>query len=290
MRRADHAVRLVWVAIAACALAALWIRVASAQPQESQDVRGAPEAGGADAVFTPCERALLRQLAPARLPLPSVDASNRYANDARAAAWGQTLFFDPGFSGKLLDGDDDAGPHTLGRRGQTGRVACAGCHVPSAGFLDNRTLGHEISLAAGWGRRRAPSLLDVGQARLLMWDGRRDALYNQPFGPIESPVEMNSSRLYVAEQVFARYKAEYEAIFGPMPDLGDARRFPPLDADRTGCQPNTVDAEPVCRGSEHGLPGDGAEFDGLAPADGIAVTRVVVNVGKALGAYERLLS
>jgi cytochrome c peroxidase len=39
----------------------------------------------------------------------------------------------------------------------------------------------------------------------------------------------------------------------------------------------------------HGIPGDGAEFDGLAPADQEAVTEVVVNIGKALGAYQRLL-
>jgi cytochrome c peroxidase len=38
------------------------------------------------------------------------------------------------------------------------------------------------------------------------------------------------------------------------------------------------------------MPGDGAEFDGMAAADQEAVTRVVVNVGKALGAYERLLT
>jgi cytochrome c peroxidase len=38
------------------------------------------------------------------------------------------------------------------------------------------------------------------------------------------------------------------------------------------------------------MPGDTAEFDGLTPADQDAVTGVVVNMGKALGAYERLLS
>ena len=162
--------------------------------------------------------------------------------------------------------------------------------MPAAGFLDDRSPGEEISLAAGWGRRRAPSLLDVGQASLLMWDGRRDALYNQPFGPIESPVEMNSSRLFVAEQVFALYRGDYEAVFGAMPPLDDGARFPVLSADKTGCQPSTADPQPTCNGTEHGMPGDGAEFDGMTPADQTAVTQVVVNMGKALGAYERLLT
>src|SRR5215472_10864919 len=178
--------------------------------------------------FTAAQRAKLAKLSPASLPRPPRDASNRFADDPRAALLGQKLFFDPGFSGRLLDGDNDGSPNALGLRGETGKVACAGCHVPSAGFLDNRTLGRQVSLAAGWNLRRTPSLLDVGQAKLLMWDGRRDAMYNQPFGPLESANEMNSSRLFVAEQVYARYRAEYEAIFGSLPPLGDRTRFPPL--------------------------------------------------------------
>jgi cytochrome c peroxidase len=235
-------------------------------------------------------RTALATLSPATLPAPGADVSNKFADDPAAAAFGQELFFEAGFSGKLGDGDDDGSPNTLGVKGQTGRVSCSGCHVPVAGFLDNRTLGEQISLAAGWGRRRAPSLLDVGQAKLLMWDGRHDALYNQPFGPLESPVEMNSSRLYAAEQIYALYRVEYEALFGPMPPFDDTTRFPVITADETGCQPSTVDPQPTCNGTEHGMPGDKAEFDGLAPADQEAVTRVVVNMGKALGAYERLLT
>ena len=41
----------------------------------------------------------------------------------------------------------------------------------------------------------------------------------------------------------------------------------------------------------HGIPGDKAEFDNLSSEDDrTEVTRIVVNMGKALGAYERLLS
>jgi cytochrome c peroxidase len=241
-------------------------------------------------VFSADERAALAALAPETLPAPPADVTNRWADDPRAAALGQTFFFETGFSGRLLDGDNDGGPNALGTKGEAGKVSCAGCHVAKKGFLDDRTLGKQISLAAGWGRRRTPSLLDVGQARLVMWDGRHDALFNQPFGPLESPVEMNSSRLYVAEQVFARHRAAYEAVFGALPPFDDAARFPRLDAAHTGCEPATVDPEPTCNGARHGLPGDGAEFDGLAAADQTAVTRVVVNVGKALGAYERQLT
>lgn len=235
-------------------------------------------------------RAAFRPFAPATWPVAPPDVSNRFADDPAAIALGARWFLDPGFSGALVDGDNDGSKNALGKNGETGKVACAGCHLPEASFLDARTLGQQISLGAGWGTRRAPSLLDVGQARLITWDGRRDALYNQVFAPLESPVEMNSSRLFLAQQIFARYRVDYEAVFGALPPLDDVARFPPLTATTTGCQPVRGDAKPICNGERHGMPGDGAEFDGMAEADRDAVTRVVVNFGKALGAYERTLT
>jgi cytochrome c peroxidase len=121
-----------------------------------------------------------------------------------------------------------------------------------------------------------------------MWDGRRDSLFGQVFGPLESAVEMNSSRLFGAQQIFANHRASYEAIFGPLPALDDVARFPPLSAADSGCR--MLDKDSQCTTVTRGSPGDGAEYDALAPADQEAVTRVWVNVGKALGAYQRLLS
>jgi cytochrome c peroxidase len=230
----------------------------------------------------------LRELSPPELPPPPADATNRWADDPAAALFGQALFFDARFSGALLDGDNDGTAFALGLKGETGKIACAGCHLPDGGFSDTRTLHGEISLAAGWGLRRTPSLLDVGQSKLLMWDGRRDTLFNQVFGALESAVEMNSSRLYAALQMFDNHKASYEAVFGPLPELDDRARFPRLTAEQTGCQ--RLDKDNACAGRQRGAPGDQAEFDGLAPADQDAVTRVWVNAGKAIAAYERRLS
>jgi hypothetical protein len=39
----------------------------------------------------------------------------------------------------------------------------------------------------------------------------------------------------VAQEIARRYAAEYEALFGPLPPLEDAARFPQLDAESTGC-------------------------------------------------------
>lgn len=256
---------------------ALLLLVSAACKGPAADPDPAPALSAAD-------RAALAQLSPSQLPLPPRDASNRWADDPAAAKLGKRFFMDGAFSGRLLDGDNDGTPGTLGVKGDTGKVSCAGCHVPSAGFLDNRKVNGQtsISLASGWNLRRTPALLDVGQAGLLMWDGRRDALYNQPFGPVENPNEMNSSRLYLAEQIALRYRVDYEAVFGAFPDTS---RWPPLDGASTGCD-RPLTGPPTC----HGKPGDQAEYDALSDADKEAVTRVTVNFGKALGAYERLLS
>jgi cytochrome c peroxidase len=241
-------------------------------------------------------RAQLAGLSPSAtdLPAPPSDSTNQFADNPAAAFLGQKIFFDAGFSGALIDGDNDGSVNALGKAGQTGKVSCAGCHVASAGFLDNRSLGQagtptnpqtQASLAASWTLRRTPSLFDTAQSSLFGWDGRRDSTWMQFFGPLEADNEMNSSRLYLAEYLYAAYKNDYEEIFGEIPVFTDATRFPQLTAAQSGCALVPGKA-PVC----HGQPGDGAEFDSLPPADQDLVTRAVVNAGKAVGAYLRKLS
>lgn len=240
--------------------------------------------------FTAQEMASLQSLSPAKLPDPPVDLSNRFADDIRAAEFGKTLFFDSSFSGRLLESDNDGGPHSLGKRGEIGKVACAGCHIPEAGFADNRSPGKAISLGAAWGRRRAQSLLDVGQGKLLMWDGRHDSLHSQIFGPIESAAEMNSSRLFVAQQLARKYRAEYESIFGDIPRFDDPAFYAQLSPELNGCQTRSFGIKMQCDSTSHGTPGDQAEFDGLTPEQQHDVTLAVINMGKALGAYQRRLT
>ncbi len=262
---------------------------------DAEQAEQTDDGGGPPAVFSAQAWAALQALSPATLPPPPPDPTNSFADNPAAAALGQKLFFDPSFSGQLLDTDNDGTADTLGvataTSGQTGRVACAGCHLPASGYSDTRSFQRQISLGAGWGRRRAPALLDIGQTKLIMWDGRRDSLFSQVFGPIETVVEMNSSRLFTAEQLYANYKSAYEAVFGPMPPLADTTQFPALSAELTGCIPmNRASPPTACDGPFHGMPGDGAEYDGMTTANQTDVTRVVVNAGKAIGAYERLLS
>jgi cytochrome c peroxidase len=211
---------------------------------------------------------------------PSADPSNAFAGRPGARALGHRLFFDPSLSGRLLSKDNDGTRPTLGVQGEAGRISCAGCHVPATGFFDTRSPHQQISLASQWTRRRTPTLLEAAFLPVLNWDGRHDTLWSQAIGVIESPVEFNSSRLFVAQQIFRRHRAEYESVFGDMPPLDDAARFPAVDPLVAGC-----DEKPAETATCHGKPGDGAEYDGMAADDQERVTRIMVNVAKAIAAY-----
>lgn len=217
---------------------------------------------------------------------PPADVSNRYADDPAAAKLGQALYFDTRLSGRLLDPDNGALAGSLGAKGTPGLVGCASCHVPESGFVDTRSPGQQISLAAQWTARKTPMLLESGFVSLFNWDGERDSMWRQTIGVMESNRELNSGRLFIAEQLFRIYRDDYEAIFGAMPPLDDTTRFPALAPEDAGCANGMSATEQyIC----HGLPGDGAEYDGMAPDDQTAVTRVTVNAAKAIAAYQRLL-
>jgi len=218
---------------------------------------------------------------------PPPDPSNRVADDPAARELGQRLFFDPSLSGPLLEGDHDGGGGTLGFKGESGKVSCSSCHVPTAHFVDVRSPHQQISLGTLWTKRRTPTLLEVAFAPLYNWDGRRDSIWGQALGVIESEREFNSSRLFVAQRVLASYGAEYEALFGQPPDLSNPDEYPQLTSDDTGCS-ELMSIDGVfydCRGR----PGDQGPYDGLGENAQRTVTEVAVNATKAIAAYVRQL-
>ena len=99
---------------------------------------------------------------------------------------------------------------------------------------------------------------------------------------------------FVAQQIARHYREEYRSLFGEDPATVLGASYPQLSAERTGCQLEltfftTPDEE--CSGGElHGVPGDGAEYDGLSLEQQETVTRIALNMGKAIAAYERQLS
>lgn len=219
------------------------------------------------------------------------DSTNALLADAtkrtKAASLGHRIFFDTRFSGALLDSDHRPEFGGLGSPGETGKLACASCHVPADGFVDTRSTRGALSLGAAWTPRKSIALVDVAYrgASLLMWDGRHDALWNQVFTPFEKHLELNTGRLFVAQQIAKdpTYAAGYAEIFGALPPLTDPAQYPQLA--RGGCLADPSGKAIDC----HGKPGDGAEYDALSAEKKDAVTRVVVNAGKAIQAYEQNL-
>ncbi len=201
----------------------------------------------ADPHWTAAEVGQLRGLWIGNLGPPPPDASNRVADDPAAAGLGRSLFFDA-------------------RLSANGRVACATCHQPGRFFTD----GREKARALGESRRHVPSLVGAAYAPWLFWDGRADSLWAQALGPLEDPAEHGLTRVAAARLAYRHHRAAYEALFGPMPPLDDADRFP--DA-----------AGPI------GDPAARAAWTSMAPGDRTAVERVFASLGKCLAAFERTL-
>jgi len=176
-------------------------------------------------------------------PLPA-DPTNRYADDERAAALGHRLFFDT-------------------RLSSNGAVSCGTCHEPARDFQDGKALAQGV----GTTDRRTMPIAGTAYSPFLFWDGRKDSQWSQALGPLESPVEHGGSRAQYAHVIDAHYRAEYEAVFGPLPDLSSVPRVAGPVAD------------PVASAAWTAMPASERE----------GVTRVFANVGKAIAAYERTI-
>ena len=163
-----------------------------------------PDPAGALAVsFTDLERSRISSLT--GLGTPPADPTNGVADDPAAAALGQWLYFDERFS-------------------SNGAISCASCHDPARGYGDSSQLADGVDA----GTRHAPTVLNSAYQRWFFWDGRCDTLWCQAAQPLESDHEHGGDRLMFAHLVAgdADLSSAYEALFGALPDLSDAARFP----------------------------------------------------------------
>lgn len=177
-------------------------------------------------------------------PVPS-DPSNAVADDPRAVSLGHRLFFDK-------------------RLSLNGQVSCATCHIPGRNFNDNLPLAKGV----GTTTRKTMTIVGTAYSPWLFWDGRKDSLWAQALGPLESPVEHGGTRTQYAHLIDEFYRTDYEALFGPLPDFSGRARFP----DTAGPVEDRVAS---------------AAWKGMTDDDREAVTRVYSNMGKAIAAYER---
>jgi cytochrome c peroxidase len=248
--------------------------------------------GREDSFFSDEEFDIIRSLA--AVPAPPPAATNRFADNPMAAVLGQKFFFDPRFSGPLVNQENfNTGEGGNGAAGQAGnpldgaisRVACATCHNPTTAFADARTISENVSLGTNFGPRNAPTILNTAFNDFFHHDGIADSQWAQALKPIENPDEHNFNRIGVALLILQNHQTEFEAIFGPLPNLSDAARFPQI--------PNP----PSFVGQ--GRPGDSAvdptpggaldTFDGMTAGDQSLINGIFANFGKAIAAYERLL-
>ncbi len=225
-----------------------------------------------DGVFTEAEMTAIRQLGPLLAPEP--DPTNRYANDPKVALFGQKLFFDPGFSGPIVVGDDGKNGG-LGAKGDTGKVSCRSCHLGDW-LIDNRSMPNGTSLGIDWFFRNSPSLANVTYYTTQFgWVGYNDNLWGKSLIPAE--FVMGTDRSGIVHYLYKKYKTDYNALFSPPlsdsldPGAADAARFP-------------MSATPI-----GGAGPSGVAWKGMSAADQDIINRAFANFGKSLAAYMRLL-
>lgn len=214
---------------------------------------GAPEAPRLiQGLFTPAQLRTISAMRLSRASAPT-DETNRVFTDPRAQRLGQRLFFDE-------------------RMSANGEFSCASCHQPGHGFAMPAPLGQGIGVTP----RHVPHLLGIAHSPWFDWDGKADTLWSQAVRPIESPAEQGFTRVEVVRLIATdpTLKAEHEAIFGPLPPVTDAARFP-------------RQARPVPDDPEH--PHHKAWL-GMSEADRQAIDRAFTNTTKAIAAYEGLLT
>lgn len=188
--------------------------------------------------LTPQELAIVLTLSP--LGPPAQDATNAVSGNCQAIDFGRNLFFDV-------------------RLSRDHSRSCAACHILEEGLVDGRAVAFAPRVL-----RNTPSVWNVAYNRWFFWDGRADSLWAQTAGPIEAVAELNLDRMELARRIATEpdLRREYEALFGPLPDLGQAG----------GSQ-----AEPAARQAP-------------SPDRRDAATRILVNVAKAIAAFEETLT
>jgi len=176
---------------------------------------------------------------PLELP-PAI--GNKFGDDLGAATLGHRLFFDS--------------------RLASGGVQCSTCHLSERAYTELKPYSKGLREVS----RNAPSIYNSARLTRHFWDGRADTLWSQPLITMEDSDEMNLTRLELAHKIYEIYRSQYEAVFGPLPDLSNLDRFP-----------------------KQGKPGTPA-FDSMPAESRFEINQVFANIGKAFEAFVRQAS
>lgn len=148
-----------------------------------------------------------------------------------------------------------------------GKLSCQSCHPPDRWFQDGQvTAKGQVRLS-----RNTPSLVGVRRRAWFYWDGRKDSLWAQALEPIENPNEMNGTRSAVARRILEddALRRQYEQVFEAA-QTGDWSTWPLRASPLGGRREREAWAE-------------------LTPEEQRRITRIFVNVGLAIAAFEATL-
>jgi cytochrome c peroxidase len=196
--------------------------------------------------WSPEEIQTLKSLWIENLPAVPAVPSNAYGDDKQAALLGRKFFFDKRFSGN-------------------DKVSCGTCHREDYAFTDDLPLAHGMGTTG----RRTMTLIGSAYYPWLFWDGRKDSLWSQALGPLESSVEHGISRVFVTSVIRQHYREGYESVFGPLPSVEKLGQLP--------ARPAADDPAAYKAWLRYSL------------EDRQAVNRVYANLGKAIAAYVRTI-
>lgn len=136
------------------------------------------------------------------LPVPPLGVAGEVADlqprvTPEKVRLGRWLFYDP-------------------RLSADGKVSCATCHEPSAGFSETEPVS--TGVRGQKGNRKAPPVLNAAFPifPVWFWDGRATSLVDQAKGPMANPVEMGMTHAGIESTVraipgYARY---FDEAFG----------------------------------------------------------------------------
>lgn len=145
-------------------------------------------------------------------------------------------------------------------------VSCGTCHRDDYSFTDSFPLAHGMGTT---GRRTMP-MIGLAYQSWFFWDGRKDSLWSQALGPIENPVEHGFTRTLCYTIIRDNYREEYEKVFGAFPEVK-------IRKSSLKARPATHDAAAL------------KAWVKLSPKAKKSVNVVYANMGKAIGAYGRIL-
>ncbi len=110
------------------------------------------------------------------------------------------------------------------RLSSNGKVSCATCHDPAAGFVDHKPLAEGVTAPKERGQRNSPTVLNAMFNATQFWDGRAATLEDQSKLPITNPIEMgmkDGDAVAAKLRSIPTYVTEFQAVFGRDPTFDD---------------------------------------------------------------------